>query len=118
MTDSQFNEIMTLGKTLCDSLAHVITAKYSLSEATDWPLLLILGGIVVALIGIMWKDLKDTIKSDKTEWKEGLSCLKAELKEAISILKSETKGELDLLWDESRRMKDEMKECKEKCCGE
>ena len=71
---------------------------YTLTGAADWPILYIVGGIVIVMIGIMWADLRGTIKDNRTEWKADLD------------------KETNILWKETREIRQNMKECKEKCC--
>ena len=46
--------------------------NYTLTSASDWPMLLILGALLTGIIGGMWVDLKSTIKESRTEWREAL----------------------------------------------
>lgn len=75
-----------------------VAESYTITGAADWPIIVVLGGVVIALIGFMWVDLKATMKDNRNEWKVDLS------------------KETGLLWSESRAIRKEMKECKEKCC--
>lgn len=61
--------------------------SYTLTGAADWPLLVIVGGAVVALICFMWADLRSSIKDGRTEWKT----------------------EVDRVWQA-------MRECQDDCC--
>lgn len=45
---------------------------YTLTSASDWPMVLILGGLLTAIIAGMWVDLKSTIRESRTEWREAL----------------------------------------------
>ena len=63
------------------------TKSYTLTGAADWPLLVIVGGTVVALICFMWADLRASIRDGRTEWKT----------------------EIDRVWQA-------MRECQDDCC--
>ena len=87
---------------LVDALNHLATSltassvtKYTLTGAQDWPILLVVGALVVGMLSFMWVDLKSAFKDHKS---------------------ANTK-EIDTLWNETRAIRLEMKECKEKCCG-
>ena len=80
---------------LAESLTASSVAKYTLTGAQDWPILLVVGALLVAMISFMWVDLKATFKDHK----------------------SDNAKEIDTLWSETRAIRLEMKECKEKCCG-
>jgi len=80
---------------LAESLKISSVTKYTLTGAQDWPILLVVGALLVAMISFMWVDLKATFKDHKAD----------------------NKDEIDTLWNETRSIRQEMKECKEKCCG-
>lgn len=72
---------------------------YTLTGASDWPLLMAMGGILLAVLGFMWVDLRNTFKDH--------------------VGKNEK--DLQELWNQFRThekyVEQEFKECKEKCCG-
>lgn len=63
MTPDQFTQLLTL-------LEKIASRQYTITGASDWPILLVIGGITLALIGAMWTDLRNNIKEQKTENKE------------------------------------------------
>ncbi len=95
MTPEQFNALINvLGKLQSELAAQ---GKYTITGAADWPLLTVVGGAVVALVVFMWLDLKAAIKEGRNEWKAELA------------------KEVNLLWSETRKIREEHKECYEKC---
>ncbi len=82
-----------------NKLVAASTRQYTITGAADWPLVTVLGGAIVGLVVFMWIDLRSTIKEGRNEWK------------------SELDKEVGLLWSETRKIRQEQKECKEKCLG-
>ena len=91
MTPEQFAQLMALLSKLADR-------QYAITSASDWPILLVVGGLLITAIGIMWVDLKTTIKEGKEEWRDELKVTKEDLKKAD-----------DKLWEA-------MRDCKDDCC--
>lgn len=91
MTQEQFEKIMAI-------LIKLTDRQYAITAASDWPILVVVGGLLIAAIGIMWVDLRSTIKDGREEWRE-------ELKEA----KSDNEKGHDLIWDA-------MRDCQKDCC--
>lgn len=52
---------------LLDVLERIASKSqsYTLTGAADWPLLLAIGFVVMALVGFMWRDLRETMQSNK-----------------------------------------------------
>lgn len=92
MNPDQFSQLLSLITRLADK-------QYAITAASDWPILLVCGGLLVAAIGLMWADLKNTIKDGKQEWKEELQNTKQDFEKRI-----------DVLWAA-------MRDCKDDCCG-
>ena len=88
MTSEQFAQLL---KAISDR-------PYTLTGAADWPLLVVLGVGLVGLIGLMWNDLKDTIRNHRGEWQI-----------ALNQYKEEHKQEHDHIWTS-------MEKCKDDCC--
>ena len=72
--------------------------QYAITGAVDWPILLVIGALLVAAIGAMWADLRATIKEHRGEWYNELQRHNAE----------NTK-DFDLVWNAIR-------DCKADCC--
>ena len=59
MTPDQFAQLLTV-------LKQIVARPYTLTGAADWPLLAFLCVVIFALIGLMWRDLRALIQSNKT----------------------------------------------------
>ena len=83
-----------------DKLATALSQSqpYTITGASDWPILLVIGGMLVAMIGFMWNDLRSTLKDDRSEWQK-----------AVEAHKKENVKSFDDIWEEHRR-------CQDKCC--
>lgn len=81
MTPEQFSRLLEVLEKLANKSSYTITG------ASDWPILAVVGAIIVALIGAMWSDLRGTIKENKAE----------------------AKSDINLLWAAQR-------DCQEDCC--
>ena len=71
MTPDQFNQLLAL-------LAKLADKSYTLTSAQDWPILATMAGLLIAVIGWMWVDLKATIREGRQEWKTELTTFKTE----------------------------------------
>jgi len=100
---------------LLEKIAEGLSKRqpYTLTGAADWAMVMVLGGVVAILFGwllslIIWhvKDLKSYMKESDTGMRILLD------KEEI-----ERKHQDDLIWEETRFMKQDVKECKAKCQG-
>ena len=83
---------------LLEVLERIASRQYTITGASDWPILAAVGGLLAVLIGLMWSDLRGSIKEYRTDWKSELAAHKREGKE-----------ELDLLWTA-------MRDCQNDCC--
>lgn len=60
MNPDQFKDLITVLREIADK-------QYSLTGASDWPMLVFLVGIIIALIALMWRDLGAKISGDKAD---------------------------------------------------
>ena len=103
MTPEQTAKLIELLSKIADALST--PRPYTITGAADWPVLLVVGGILaimIALIGglirVMWSDLRSSMRENKTEWKE-----------AVASAKHVEEKEHDLLWSALR-------DCQGDCC--
>lgn len=103
MTPEQTAKLLELLSKIADALS--VPKVYTLTGAADWPLLIVVSGIIalmIAMIGglikYMWVDLRIGLRDNKVEWKA-----------VITELKQEEKEEHDLLWSAIR-------DCQSDCC--
>ena len=50
-----------------------VRQQYTLTGAADWPILIVIGGILISLAAFMWVDLKSTIREHRGELREELT---------------------------------------------
>ena len=74
MTTEQFAQLLTL-------LEKIASRQYTITGASDWPILLVIGGITFALIGAMWTDLRNNFREQKAEAKEERNLIWSALKD-------------------------------------
>jgi hypothetical protein len=60
MTADQFNLLLA-------ALARLTEKPYTLTGAADWPILMVVGGALIAVISFMWVDLRSKIDGNKTD---------------------------------------------------
>lgn len=60
MTPEQFRVLVSL-------LERVLDRPYTLTDAADWPILIVVGSGLIALICFMWLDLRTVVKDNKTK---------------------------------------------------
>ena len=46
--------------------------KMALTSLSDWPLFVVLGGIIVTLLVMIWQDLKHSIREYRAEYRSDL----------------------------------------------
>lgn len=71
MTPDQFHQLLA-------ALVKLAERPYTLTSAADWPILATMAGLLIAVIGWMWIDLKNTIKEGRRESKDELGDFKLE----------------------------------------
>lgn len=91
MTPEQFQKLLEL-------IERLISKQYTITGAADWPIIVVLGGGLVALIVYMWIDLRSVVKDNRADWRSEL----AEHKQA-------NEKEFDLLWKAQH-------DCQSECC--
>ena len=72
--------------------------SYTLTGASDWPLLVVVGTALVALICFMWLDLRTQVRDGRGEWQR-----------ADTELETRIEKETALIWKA-------IKECQDDCC--
>ncbi len=84
MTDKRF-------ESLINNLQNLVPAtnNYTLTGATDWPILAVMAVAIVGLLVYIWQDLKGTIKEHRAEWKDDLEKEIAERKEQDEFIWTE-----------------------------
>lgn len=68
MSPEQFNIFMSL-------LERLANRSYTLTDAADWPVLIVVGTALVGLICFMWLDLRSVVKDNKIEAKKDIETL-------------------------------------------
>ena len=103
MTPDQIAKLLELLSRIADALAS--PRPYTLTGASDWPILLVVSGILALMIGLigalirlMWADLRANMREDRGEWKD-----------AVAEVKKDERVEHDLLWSALR-------DCQGECC--
>jgi hypothetical protein len=91
VTPEQFTQLIALLSKLADK-------PFALTNASDWPILVVVGGLLISAIGVMWLDLRSTIKDGREEWRE-------ELKEVRADFRADDNN----IWKA-------MRNCQEDCC--
>jgi len=66
MTAEQWAQLLNL-------LGKIAERQYTLTQASDWPILATMGGVIAALIAFMWVDLRGSMKDGKSEWRQALA---------------------------------------------
>ena len=67
MTPEQFARLLEMLDKHLQRSEH-----YTLTGAADWPILAVIGGLLIGVIGCMWRDIRTTVKEIRTEWKADL----------------------------------------------
>ena len=91
ITPEQFSQLLAALRMLADK-------SYTISGAADWPMLLTLGGLLLAAVAAMWADLRSKLIDHRT-------VATTELKE----LKAENEKGHDMIWEA-------MRACQDDCC--
>lgn len=103
MTPDQFEKLLSVLERVS------VKQPYTITGAADWPLLLVLGGLIVAVIAFMWRDLKAGYAADKAERQREFTMHKDESREQLSEHKQENKEQFDYVWTAIR-------DCQHECC--
>jgi hypothetical protein len=77
MDNTQFEKLL-------DLLEDLSTRQWTLTSATDWPLLIVIGSLLVGVLVFIWADLKATIREHRGEWREELDRHKVESERAVA----------------------------------
>jgi len=94
MNEEQFAQLLDTLHTIADGISQT----YTLTGAADWPILAVMVGLMVVMVGFMWNDLKSAIKDSDTLIKQELE------KEVV-----ERKEQDNHIWAA-------MRHCQEDCC--
>ena len=118
MTPDQLQQIIAALKEIAAQ-----SKSYTLTGASDWPLLVVVGGILMALlgvmagmIGLMWADLRNNIREGKAEWQAAVEKHEQELDEKCAAnaqlmrdVEARIKGEITTIWQV-------VTDCQSDCC--
>lgn len=66
-------------------------------------------GVIIAIMSLMWRDLRGSLKENRTEWQAALAAHKAENDRDLADHRADNEKDFDLLWDDKRR-------CQAECC--
>ena len=91
MTAEQFSQLLSVLKQLADK-------QYTISGATDWPMLLAVGALLMAAVAAMWADLRSKLTEHR-----GMAV------EALQELKTSNNEEHNKIWAA-------MRDCQDDCC--
>lgn len=91
MTHEQFIQLLAVLKQLAEK-------PYTISGASDWPMLITIGGLLMLVIAAMWADLRSKLTDHR-------ALSSAELKE----FKGVNEKEHDIIWEA-------MRACQDDCC--
>jgi len=98
MQPDQFDQLMTV-------LRSLTPGTYTITGAADWPGIAAVGGLFIAAMGFMWRDLRAS--NDK-------------LIDAIKELRTEGKTDLDKLKEDHEKVHknlwDAIEKCQAVCC--
>lgn len=85
--DGQFAQLLT-------ALNRIADRQFTISEAADWPLAIILLGALGILVGLMWKDMKAAIAGlqnsmidQRKETKDDVAVVEKQLAELWRVLR-------------------------------
>lgn len=83
--------------------------QYTITGAADWPMLLVIGGMLVGAVAMMWADLRSKLSTHQTDLRAELADLKTtNAKEHDDMKKANTKSNDDI-WAA-------MRDCQDDCC--
>ena len=95
MTTDQFMKLLEV-------FENIAAKQYTISQATDWPILVMGGGVIAGLVGFMWRDLKATfndsvrslnrlIREHREEARANLKALREDNDKEHDIFRAEIK---------------------------
>jgi len=109
MNPEQFAKLLSL-------LEKLVSHQYTITGAADWPILASIGGVFIAVLGFMWRDVRASIdkigtaiKESRNESKSEVELIKAEIRVDIDRVKADNEKAHDLLWAAHR-------DCQHECC--
>jgi len=104
MTPQQLEQLLVALNRVADKMGN-----YTITGAADWPILAALCGVIIAMIGYMWHDLKGILKADRASWQGAVSDIKIEL--------SNTRRDcFDYAEKEDSKIWAAMRDCQADCC--
>lgn len=101
MSPEQFNQLIATLNKLTEALSH--SGQYTITGASDWPLIPSFVGLLIILLGVIWTDLRATIKDKHSSTQIALD----------KEIKDREKQD-DLLWVETRGIKATLKDCEDR----
>ena len=85
MDPSQFDRLMQFFRSMEPTLKQIASPTYTLTQAQDWPLLLIMFSviafllmIIIGMIGVLWKNTGERLDKDNTVVHARINKLEAE----------------------------------------
>lgn len=93
ITPAQFEQLIHALQSLAET-----PSTYTITGAADWPMLLVIGGLLLSAIAMMWADLRSKLSNNKSD-----------IDKEISELKANNTRSHDLIWEA-------MRNCQEDCC--
>ncbi len=99
MDPDQFIHLMKVFEKLADR-------QFSISQATDWPLLVVGGGLLISLTGFMWRDLRSTMISKLETMSIALKEYRDEARESLQRLRNENDRDHDVLRAEIKEVRE------------
>jgi hypothetical protein len=101
MTPDQFVKLLEV-------IEKVSTKTFSISDATDWPLIVFGGGVILTLVGVMWRDLRMAVISSIRRLSDDLRDFKQEIRTEIDKLRKDNDKEHDALRAEINAVRDKV----------
>jgi len=98
----EFNQFLKL----LELLDKTAGKSYTITGATDWPMLMAIGGIVIILVGVMWRDLRSMMSNAITALNESVQVYRKEARDDINTLREENDKDHDALRAEINNVRD------------
>lgn len=98
----EFNQFLKLVELLDKSAGK----SYTITGATDWPMFVAVGGIVIVLVGVMWRDLRSMMSNAITALTESIQVYRKESRDDINALREENDKDHDALRAEINSVRD------------